>query len=338
MADFLIPILAFTTFLFAALTTRLLIGFLRKRGVIDIPNERSSHVVPTPRGGGLAIILAFLLASLAMLYFKPAEYLPGISFWSGLVLVAITSLLDDRFNLPVYIRFALHLAAAVFVSLATGGFQKFPLPEPYSFDLGVFNHPLTIFWILAVLNIYNFLDGIDGYAAVQGLVACIGIAFLNPLGMEYDLSILLAASIAGFLIYNWHPAKIFMGDIGSASLGFIFASLPLYFTNVSVNIGVFSMGIFLWFFLADGAFTIIRRILKGEKIWVAHRTHIYQRLVIKGYSHATVAFAIMLTGLIVVLVYIVLYQFYPAYLLVSFAVAGLLFIGLFLFEYLNKKG
>jgi Fuc2NAc and GlcNAc transferase len=335
MADLIIPIIAFTTLLFAALTTRILIGFLRKRGIIDIPNKRSSHNVPTPRGGGLAIILAFLLASLAMLYFKPIEDLPGISFWIGLVLVAITSLIDDRLDLPVYMRFSLHLAAATFVSLATGGFQKFPLPEPYNFELGIFNHPLTIFWILAVLNIYNFLDGIDGYAAVQGLVACIGIALLNPLGMGFDLSIFLAAAIAGFLIYNWHPAKIFMGDIGSASLGFIFASLPLYFTHVQVNIGVFSMGIFLWFFLADGAFTIIRRILKGEKIWVAHRSHVYQRLVIKGYSHSTVTFSIMLTGLILVLVHVMLYHFFPDYILISVGLGILFFLLLILFN--NSK-
>lgn len=336
-ADLIIPSLAVTTFVFSALITWMLIGFLRKKGVVDIPNERSSHETPTPRGGGLAIIISFLLASLALIYFRPIEYLPGFFFWMGLILVAITSLLDDRLNLPVYIRFSLHLTAAAIVSLETGGFETFPLPTPLNFELGIFNHPLTIFWLLAVLNIYNFLDGIDGYAAIQGLVACIGIAFLNPLGGGFELSILLAAAIAGFLIFNWHPAKIFMGDIGSASLGFIFASLPFYLKSVQVNVAVFSMGIFLWFFLADGAFTIIRRLLKGEKIWVAHRSHLYQRLVMKGYSHAKVASFIMLTGLTLTIFHLYLYHFHPDYLAWSLILGLILFIILIFIEKIARK-
>lgn len=337
ISQLLVPSLAFTTFAFSALITWLLVGFMRKKGIIDIPNERSSHEIPTPRGGGMAIIVSFLLASLALLYFHPIENLPGLFFWTGLVLVAITSLLDDRLNLPVYIRFGLHLAAAVMVSLETGGFEKFPLPQPYAFDLGVFNHPLTVFWILAVLNIYNFLDGIDGYAAVQGLVACIGLALLNPMGTGFELSILLAAAIAGFLVFNWHPAKIFMGDIGSASLGFIFATLPFYLTEVPVNVGIFSMGIFLWFFLADGAFTILRRVLKGEKIWEAHRSHIYQRLVIKGFSHAKVTSYIMLASFSVTIIHLYLYHYHSSYLLISLAVALALFILLIYIEKTLRK-
>lgn len=326
ISDLIIPSLAVVTFIFSAFITRLLIGFLRRRGVIDIPNERSSHQIPTPRGGGLAIIITFLLASLALIYFRPIEQLPGLMFWLGLILIAITSLLDDRLNLPVYLRFVLHLLAATLVAVESGGFQNFPLPAPYNFNLGVFNFPLTIFWILAVLNIYNFLDGIDGYAAVQGLVACIGIALLNPMGINFELALLLAAAIAGFLLFNWHPAKIFMGDIGSASLGFIFASWPFYLVNVPTNTAVFSVGIFLWFFLADGAFTIVRRLLKGEKIWVAHRTHIYQRLVIKGYSHARVTTFIMLPGLFTTFFHLYLYHYHIDYLLWSLAAGLILFL------------
>ncbi len=326
ISNLLIPSLAIATFVFSALITWLLIGFLRRRGVIDIPNERSSHAIPTPRGGGLAIIISFLLASLALLFFRPIESFPGFFFWSGLILVAITSLLDDHLNLPVYIRFGLHLAAATMVSLENGGFGNFPLPEPYNFELGFFNYPLTIFWILAVLNIYNFLDGIDGYAAVQGLVASIGLALLYPAGVSFDLAIILAAAIAGFLLFNWHPARIFMGDIGSTSLGFIFATLPFYIDQVPVNLAIFSSGIFLWFFLADGAFTIVRRLLNKEKIWVAHRSHIYQRLVIQGHSHAKVTSSIMVTGLVVSLFHLYLYHYQLPNLIISLFLAITFFI------------
>jgi len=315
-------------FLLSAILTGGFASWFKKKGIIDLPNERSSHVNPTPRGGGAAIVIA-LMAGYAAL--NAAGWaaglsfdLPGPLFWTGFLLIAAVGFIDDRVSLPPYLRFGLHFIAASLVYYETGGLGAFPLPKPFAFELGAgLNYALTVFWIIAVLNIYNFLDGIDGYAGSQAIVAGLSMAALDYNGAGFLAGVLVVSAAAGFLIYNWRPARIFMGDVGSAALGFLLACAPLYYSHIEKNVGIFSMGIFLWFFLSDGAFTILRRLLKGEKIWVAHRSHLYQRLAIAGFSHDKVTVWVMSAAILLNAVFLILYFVKPDLMIGILALAGI---------------
>ena len=313
-------------FILSWFITGKLIVILRKQGVMDVPNARSSHITPTPRGGGLAILISATIGFLAMGWLFPEMPLPGPYFFIGLALLAITSLADDKFDLPAYVRFLLHAIAATLVIAETGGLQQFPLPPPLDFDLGYAGYFISFIWIMSVVNIYNFLDGIDGYAGSQAVLAGAGMALFDPQGAALGVGLMVAAASAGFLIHNWKPAKIFMGDIGSVALGFIFASAPFYFAGLPASGGVYAMIILLWFFLADGAFTIIRRLINREKIWEAHRSHVYQQWVIAGMPHEKVVATVMLGSFILTVAFICIYNFWPSYLLISLGLALLFFV------------
>lgn len=324
MMWFLLVVLVIA-FLISFLITKFLVHYLTKKGLMDVPNERSSHKIPTPRGGGLAIIISIFVSVFFLKMFYPELPIPGILFFIGLFIISLTSFIDDKLDLPASLRFLLHAVAAGAVIYETGGFEKFPLPDPLGFNLYLFAIPLTFIWIVAVVNIYNFLDGIDGFAGTQALIGGLGIALLDLNGVGFYLGLIIAAASLGFLFLNWHPAKIFMGDIGSASLGFVFATLPLYFSQTDQNIGVFSVVIFLWFFLSDGAYTLIRRALNGEKIWEAHKSHLYQTMVIYGKSHSEVVIKVMFPALLLTITFLFLYYFFYDYLLISLVIAIIMF-------------
>jgi len=264
-----------------------LTSILRRRGVLDIPNARSSHEAPVPRGGG-AGILAGLAAGLgvAAAFRLP---LPGWEVLVGLGLMAALGWVDDfRGGLPVAWRLLVQVLAAMIVVQGLGPLQRIPLPPPLDASLGLLAWPLTLLWIVGVVNVFNFLDGIDGFAGVQGVVAGLGLAVVGWGSWAEPAGIAVAAACAGFLIHNWRPARVFMGDVGSLTLGFVFAVMPLAAGRGRAPMLVFFAALCLWFFLADGAFTILRRLFRREKIWQAHRSHLYQRLVIAGWTHAKV--------------------------------------------------
>ncbi|WP_437277033.1 hypothetical protein WME90_38170 [Sorangium sp. So ce375] len=266
-----------------------LIPFLKRTGLMDVPNARSSHASPTPRGGGAGILAGIAAAALAAKLFGLP--VPRAELFVAVALMAYVGFLDDRSGgLSVRLRLALQLVAAGIVSLPAGGLSRLPLPPPLDVETGIFAIPLALVWLVGVLNIYNFLDGIDGFAGLQGVIAALALALLG--GGEAPLAVMglaAAGACAGFLAHNWHPAKVFMGDVGSAALGLLFAALPFELGHEARGRAVFAVALALWFFLADGAFTMIRRQLRGEKIWEAHRSHLYQRLVRTGLTHAEVA-------------------------------------------------
>ena len=271
------------SFAAAWLATKLLIRFLRARGVMDVPNARSSHKVPTPRGGGVGILAGLAVGLFAA--WRLGMPLPRPELLIGAALIALVGMVDDRFGLPVAARLVLQVVAAGMVVFRAGGLDPFPLPDPLNFPLGPLGIPLALIWIVGVTNLYNFLDGIDGHAGLQGAVAGLGVALLQTADSSTILGLALCGACAGFLLHNWHPARIFMGDVGSATLGFILAAIPFQTSGHGRSSAVFFVAIFLWFFLSDGVFTILRRLVRGEKIWEAHRTHLYQRLVIAGLRH-----------------------------------------------------
>lgn len=263
-----------------------------RREFFDIPNERSSHTAPTPRGGGLIIVLVSLVFYTIYTNFFSDNFSWG--YLTGAVLIAVVSWLDDIFDISFVWRFLVHSAAAILVIFSTGFFKEIYLPFFYQTGFGNFGLILTFLWIVWLTNAYNFMDGIDGIAGMQAVTAGIGWLIIgNILGFETVgfYGGVLAFSSFGFLIHNWQPAKIFLGDVGSAFLGYTFAVLPLLAKNKAVDnfsyLPIIAVGL-VFLFVADTVLTFFRRILKKEKIWQAHRSHIYQQLVINGYSHRSV--------------------------------------------------
>jgi UDP-N-acetylmuramyl pentapeptide phosphotransferase/UDP-N-acetylglucosamine-1-phosphate transferase len=259
---------------------------------LDVPNARSSHLAPTPRGGGLGILAGLAVGCAVARLIGIA--LPGAELLVAAAIVAAVGLWDDVWGpTPIKIRLAAQLLAAGLVVYASGGLERSPLPAPFDFHLGYLSVPAALFWIVAVTNVYNFLDGMDGFAALQGAVAGLALALVQPGGVLTAIGLAMAGACLGFLGHNWHPAKTFMGDVGSTTIGFVLAALHFQIDAAARGNTVFLVAICLWFFLADGAFTLIRRLVRGERPWQAHRSHLYQRLVRTGLRHDQVVVPVM---------------------------------------------
>ena len=281
----------------AAAATGWLVATIRRwalrKALLDLPNSRSSHSRATPRLGGVAIALV-LLCGLAILAMSPLA--SAQQRWALLVLactgagVAIVSLLDDVRPLPAVVRLLVHLVGAVVtVALVT---------PPGTLDGGVLGRVmlagalaavLMVLWIGWFINAFNFMDGIDGIAGGQAGTAGLGWAVLGLLTATPTLTIagaLLAGTSAGFLVHNWSPARIFMGDAGSATLGYLLATVPWALGGEPLWIPSILL---VWPFVFDALLTLCRRALRGERVWEAHRSHLYQRLVVRGGSHRATA-------------------------------------------------
>lgn len=282
----------------AAAATRWLAGYLRGRGVVDRPNERSSHSVPTPRGGGLGIILGALAGVWlqAWIWDAPAPALPVLAALGG---IAAVGWLDDVFGLRADARMGLQCGCAAIVVASGGLLPEFPLPAPLDFALGpVAGWAVSMAWVVGVTNIYNFLDGIDGFAAFQAIAACLAMVLFPVSSALNPVLLAVAGACAGFLVHNWHPAKIFMGDAGSTTLGFLLAVVPLQAPADARPMAVLFTATALWFFLADGVYTLARRAIRGERVWEAHRTHLYQRLAAAGMRHDQVVIRVGFAGIL----------------------------------------
>jgi glycosyltransferase WbpL len=260
-------------------------------GLMDRPSHRSSHTRVTPRGGGLAVLAAS--ASALSLVGGSVHLGPGEeALLGGVAALALTGLADDRFGLPAAFRLAVQTAvAAVFVSIV-GGLPALPLPPPLDLPLGPLGAPAAVLWLVAVTNVFNFLDGIDGIAAAQAMVTGLGAAWAawDPLAARVGAAV--AGGSLGFLPYNWSPARIFLGDLGSLTLGYTLAALPFLAAPRSRSDIVFCTCMSLWLFLADATWTLARRVARGERWFEAHREHLYQRMAAAVGSHARVSGAI----------------------------------------------
>lgn len=264
---------------------RFLIARSYQVGLIDSPNERSSHTVPTPRGGGVAFVITFAGAlGLSAIFtdLPPRILLSLIPAFA----IALLGLLDDRFSLRASIRLGVQglsaLASLIILFWPLPSLSGFPGLEFVTFLLGLF---LAIIWMT---NLYNFMDGIDGYAAVEAVVAGMGLAgllALHRVTSEALVYVLFSSAIAGFLILNWSPAKIFMGDAGSTFIGFFFAVMAIATTNGS-GLPLETSLIVLGTFIVDSTYTLTVRLFAGKKVHVAHRDHAYQHAVQMGWSHA----------------------------------------------------
>lgn len=244
---------------------RALIPYLSKNDLFDIPGSRSSHSLPTPRGAGLA--LTPLLLVLFWLCHAPNEVL------FACLILFILSAIDDMKGLAPFLRLGVHIIA---VLLALSAFEGTSM---------LFLVAAGIFWV-GFLNLYNFMDGIDGITAAETIALSLGVMLLTllgdaPHGLGFPAAALLGASV-GFLLLNWHPAKIFLGDSGSVPLGFLMGWMLL---DIAQNGEPFAALILPAYYLTDSAVTLLRRIREGKKPWEAHREHAYQRVLSETRRH-----------------------------------------------------
>jgi len=261
---------------------------------LDIPNERSSHTSPTPRGAGLAVVVAFLLGLVALLVDKSisddvflAIALPGL-------IVAIIGLLDDRGRLTsAKWRLVGHFVCALLAVWLVGGLPELPLANA-TIDFGLAGDITAVVYLVWMLNLFNFMDGIDLITGVQTVTTSAGIAMLLLASTESDfwkVFVVITASILGFLFFNLPPAKIFLGDVGSGFIGFITAVISLAIAKDEPLVA-WAMIILLGVFVTDATVTLLRRLLSREHVYVAHRTHAYQHLSKKLNRHLPVSLGV----------------------------------------------
>jgi UDP-N-acetylmuramyl pentapeptide phosphotransferase/UDP-N-acetylglucosamine-1-phosphate transferase len=257
----------------------------RRRGVLDRPNARSSHSTPTPRLGGVGIVAA-LAGGLIVVHHGLHPIPDAVALLAGALVLAAMSLMDDLRSLSPMVRLAGQTAVAIWLVSMTHLADGVPGWVPGAIVPAI----IAIVWVLGLVNAYNFMDGIDGLAGGQALVAGLGWAAIGALVRDplvVATGLVLAGAVVPFLWLNWHPARIFMGDAGSAVLGLSFALVPLVAGQRHPHMLVIG-SLLVWPFIFDTAFTLVRRLRRGENIVQAHRTHLYQRLVAAGLSHAQV--------------------------------------------------
>lgn len=276
----------------------LLTGALRRyalaRNVIDVPNERSSHKTPTPRGGGISFVVAFVAGMLAL-------GVSGAVAWHvvwGLAVagawIALVGFLDDHGHIQARWRLLAHFIGAAWGLYWMGGapalsIAGLPLSEGWVLNI------VAAFYLVWLLNLYNFMDGIDGLASIEAICVTLGGSILYACAGAGDAglpTVLLAAAVFGFLLWNFPPAKIFMGDGGSGFLGLMLGLLSLKAGWWSPEL-FWAWAILLGVFIVDATVTLLRRLIRAEKVYEAHRTHAYQYASRKWGSHRRVTLTVL---------------------------------------------
>lgn len=272
--------------------TGMILRFSLGRSLLDIPNDRSSHRVPKPRLGGIAVTAAFFVTILTMLAFGYDPF-PGGWHAAGVLgggaLLAVMGLMDDLRGLDAKLKLVLQLAAAGIVVASGIVLAELKLPFIGTLPLGQLAIPFTILWIVAIINFYNFIDGIDGLAAGVGMIAALFLVLIATMAGSPVMVlpyVALAGSCLGFLRFNFPPARIFMGDMGSTFIGYGFAVLSI--VGAARGVPAFVTPLLLGAVIGDAALTLAKRIIGRKKIFIPHRTHYYQRLTSIGFSHKQV--------------------------------------------------
>jgi Fuc2NAc and GlcNAc transferase len=291
-------IAAIVAFGVGAVATWLIARNAAKLGLLDVPNERSSHQSPTPRGGGIGIIAGvaagFLVLSASGIRLDPEL----VVLLAGTAVIAILGAIDDRNPIRPRYRLMVQVAAAAAVVVLIGGVPRFPLPPPLDVSLGWLAAPLAVVWLVGVTNFYNFMDGIDGLAAGQAVASCAGVVLGVWAAGAVELAYLLAAASIGFLIFNSPPARIFLGDAGSTSLGFAIAGLALLAPAAGRPAALFAVAIGLSLFLLDPLETLMWVVRTKRRIGRAHRAHSYQALAPSAVRHRAVTAGLVFAGLV----------------------------------------
>ena len=271
-----------------------ILGYAIKNAIIDYPNERSSHDIPKPRGGGIGIAIVCIVCTSILYIFDLLPFPFVMAALPGGLLIAFTGWLDDKYRIKISVRMVIYLISSLWACywLILNGMK---------IDAVI----IIVFFICAVgitwlTNLYNFMDGTDGFAAIEAVSVSVLITILASLSGLYGLALInlvIIATTAGFLLWNWPPAKIFMGDTGSCYLGFVFgvmtvSSFTLFKFPVSVWLVLLSV------FICDATLTLLKRILNREQWYKSHRSHSYQRLIQCGATHRQLLFGLLAINLL----------------------------------------
>ena len=286
------------------LLTRVLIYLMPKFGIVDVPSARRAHSQPTPRGGGLAFVIIFSTALPLFEYHLAATTVHSVEILQIFLPISLISFLDDVSHVKVPLRLFMHVLCALLAMMW--------LIHP---NMILHHHvPMTVdlavgtFALLTFLNVYNFIDGIDGITVSESIHLSGTILLLCAL--RYDIipnvdTVILIATIIfgwsfGFIYFNWQPAKIFLGDVGSISIGFLLGICLLTIASTSIKLFAACV-IAALYYIADGGMTILIRLVKGERIWEPHLQHFFHRSVLKGRSHKRVVKRIMKCNILLML-------------------------------------
>jgi len=299
--------------------------YATKKVLMDIPNDRSSHIEATPHGGGIAIAISWFLGISYLYHFDNIESSLYFALLVG-SMVAVVSYFDDLFQLSVKTRLSVQVLASILGLYFLSGLEQIDLLF-FSIENQILTNLFAFLMIVWFINLYNFLDGIDGYAGSEAVF--LGVAGFILYGDIHF--VVLVVSVLGFLVWNWHNAKIFMGDVGSTLLGYNIAIFTLYYSNQEPSnlwIWITLFGLF-WF---DATLTLYKRYRNGDRLSQAHKKHAYQRLVQSGWSHSRVViFSIAVNVMLFCLVYFIsnIFIAFAIFLLLLYAIS--MYVG-------SKKG
>ena len=276
----------------AAIVTRRLVIWALARGIVDVPNARSSHGRRVPRGGGISLVIVASVVAVFVAVMTGGGRPRILGAVVPALVVAAVSWADDIRSLPVRTRLVVHVLAAIGATLALGPARRLDLGACGVVEAGVLAWPLTLLWIIGLTNAFNFMDGSDGIAGITAAAVGAGVAAASAACGDGPVALVASAfagACIGFLTCNWQPARIFMGDVGSTFCGFMLAALPLATRPDCVGEMLPVAVVPLWPFIFDTSFTLLRRLWSGQNVVRAHRTHLYQRLLQAGWSHRGVA-------------------------------------------------
>lgn len=303
----LLPLTAVLAWAGAAIARR----YALRRRMLDAPGERRSHQGEVPRGGGVGIIVGLVLIIIILAWRQALTIEEAVAVGGGLLLVGLTGWLDDHRPIPVFARMAMHLLAAGWLLWWLGGLAAIHIGVPV--NLGMAGYAVAALGVVWLTNLYNFMDGIDAFAAGEGMFAGTLMGVWLMLAGEHGLALLgfgIAAGCAGFLPWNLPPAKLFMGDVGSTGLGFVFAALVLRGEQTGAMASPIAM-LVLGLFVFDATFTLVARVARRARWYTPHREHAYQYMVRSGLSHGRVVIRLMAVNLLVILPLVVWLHRWP---------------------------
>ena len=297
------------------LGTHAVLRYAHARDLLDRPNERSSHAAPTPRGGGLAIVASFLAGLVALHALGEVNDMLLWAIGGGGLAIALVGFVDDHGHLSPRLRLLVHFAAVAWALYWLCGMPPLPVGGGYVVD-GPAWTVLGAVGLVWLLNLYNFMDGIDAIAGVEAVCVTLGALLLGGAATW----LLLAAAACGFLLLNWPPARIFMGDVGSGFLGFVLGILAVDAAAWGV-VPLASSVILLGVFLVDATVTLFRRWLRGERVSEAHRSHAYQHAARRSGGHRPVVLAMIAINVLWLLPWAWVAQVWPGWSMAAVAVA-----------------
>jgi UDP-N-acetylmuramyl pentapeptide phosphotransferase/UDP-N-acetylglucosamine-1-phosphate transferase len=287
------PAAALAVFVVTAVLVDLMIILASRWRLVDLPNRRSAHALPTARGGGLAIVVTTALASIMVaLRWPPAAF----AILGGVILpclvIAVLGMIDDMQPLKASLRLVIQIGVAVAITTALGPLSTIAIPGLPTLELGWVGWPLTVLWIVGMTNAFNFMDGSDGMAALGAVVAGVAMAVIGwqlKIHLPLLLAAFAAAAAGGFLVFNWNPARVFMGDMGSAFLGTYLAAVPLLFPEPQRSLVFIPMALALWPYVFDPFVSVLRRVYHRKNPFEPHREFLFHRLIRSGIAHGPAA-------------------------------------------------